>query len=424
MISRDITAWKRGERRLAAEHSVTRALAESTNLEDAAPKVLRTVGETLGCDLGVLWKVGLAPGVLRCVAVWHPPGIAATEFEQHSGRIAFARGEGLPGQAWDSGQPAWVAEAPFPRSVAARRNGPCGALAFPVRSDGNVLGVIEFFSPEFQQVPEAVLAMMASIGVQVGQFIERRQAEMALHAREGEFRLAREIQQRLLPKAPPILPGFAIAGTCHPAQETGGDYYDFIPMSDGHQGIVVGDASGHGIGAALLIAETGAYLRGLALTHTDPGTILRLLNKRLAEDISTDHFVTLLFACLCPSTRSLVYSSAGHWPGYVLDAQGKVKLALDSTSLPLGVDSSGDFSNGPALTLDPGELVFLLSDGIVEAPSGAGALFGIDRVHDVVRVHRHEPPGEIIAALFHQVREWSPGVQEDDMTAIVIEVGG
>lgn len=90
MISRDITAWKRGERRLAAEHSVTRALAESTNLEDAAPKVLRTVGETLGCDLGVLWKVGLAPGVLRCVAVWHPPGIAATEFEQHSGRIAFA----------------------------------------------------------------------------------------------------------------------------------------------------------------------------------------------------------------------------------------------------------------------------------------------------------------------------------------------
>ena len=202
MIARDITVRKRGERRLAAEHAVTRALAESANLEDAAPKVLQTVGETLGCDLGVLWEVGLAPEVLRCVAVWHPPGIEVTEFEQHSRRIAFARGEGLPGRAWDSGQPAWVPEAPFPRSVAAQRNGPCGALAFPLRSNGNVLGVIEFFSPELRQPQEAVLAMMASIGTQVGQFIERRRAEMALHARAREFRTRARDSARTAPPGP------------------------------------------------------------------------------------------------------------------------------------------------------------------------------------------------------------------------------
>src|SRR5262249_33182977 len=184
--------------------------------------------------------------------------------------------------------------------------------------------------------------------------------------------------------APPALAGFEIAGACQPAQETGGDYYDFIPMSDGHWGMAIGDASGHGIGAALLIAETRAYLRALALTQTDPGAVLRLLNNRLAEDISTDHFVTLLFARLHPPTRSLVYSTAGHWPGYVLDAQGEVKLVLHSTSLPLGVDPAGDFANGPALTLDPGDLVFLISDGIVEAPSGAGALFSIGRALEVV----------------------------------------
>src|SRR5262245_12181009 len=122
VIARDITARKRGERRLAAEHAVTRALAESASLEEAALKVLQTIGETLGCDLGVFWEVGVALEVLRCVALWHPPGLEVTEFEQHSRRIAFARGEGLPGRAWDSGQPAWAAEAPFPRSVAAQGN--------------------------------------------------------------------------------------------------------------------------------------------------------------------------------------------------------------------------------------------------------------------------------------------------------------
>jgi PAS domain S-box-containing protein len=424
VIARDITARKRAERWLAAEHAVTRALADADNLEGAVPKVLQTVGEALGCELGVLWEVGPAPGVLRCVAVWHTPGLEVTEFEQHSRRLALARGEGLPGRAWDSGQPAWVPEAPFPRSVAAQRRGPCGALAVPLRGDGDVLGVLEFFGPEFRHPPDAVLGMMASIGTQVGQFIERRRAEVQWHARAREFRLAREIQQGLLPQTPPALAGFAVAAACLPAQETGGDYFDFIPMGDGHLGIAVGDASGHGIGAALLIAATRAYVRALALSHSDPGTVLSLLNARLAEDISSHHFVTLFFARLCPRTRTLLYSSAGHWPGYVLDAQGGVKLVLHSTSLPLGLDPGGDMANGPAVPLDPGDLVFLFSDGIVEAPSEAGPLFGLGRALEAVRAHRHAPPGDIIAALWHQVREWSPRAQVDDMTAIVIKVGG
>jgi PAS domain S-box-containing protein len=424
VIGRDITARKRAERRLTAEHAVTRALADSHNLEDAVPQFLQTIGETLACDLGLLWEVGPAPEVLRCVAVWHTPGIDVTEFEQHSRRLTFARGEGLPGRAWDSGQPAWVPEAPFPRSVAAQRTGPCGALAVPLRSDGNFLAVLEYFSPEFRQPQDAVLDMMASIGIQIGQFIERRRAEVLWHARAQEFRLAREIQQGLLPQTPPTLAGYAIAGASHPTQETGGDYFDFIHMSDGHLGICVGDASGHGIAAALLIAATRAYVRALALTHSDPGTILSLLDTRLAEDTSSRHFVTLLFARLCPRTRSLVYSNAGHWPGYVFDAQGEVKMVLQSTSFPLGVDPSGKLSNGPALTLDPGDLVFLLSDGIVEATSRAGSLFGVGRALEVVRAHRYEPPDEIIAALLDQVCEWSESVQLDDMTAIVIKVGG
>src|SRR5262249_54366206 len=227
-----------------------------------------------------------------------------------------------------------------------------------------------------------------------------------------------------LPKPSPVLPGLEIPGASHPALETGGDYFDFIPMSDGHWGIAIGDASGHGIGAALLVVETRAYLRAFALTHTDPGQVLGSVNQRLADDITADHFVTLFLGRLNPRTRSLVYSSAGHMPGYVLDGRGEVKLVLQSTGLPLGVDPTGAFPNSPTVRLEPGDLLFLLSDGIVEAPAGDGPLLGIGRTLEVVRAHRHEPPGEIIAALMHQVREWSGSAQADDMTAIVIKVGG
>src|SRR5262249_25409153 len=145
---------------------------------------------------------------------------------------------------------------------------------------------------------------------------------------------------------------------------------------------------------------------------------------RLVEDITADHFVTLFLGRLHPLTRTLVYSNAGHWPAYVLNGRGEVKLILQSTGLPLGVDPTGDFPNSPAVHLEPGDLLLLLSDGIVEAPARDGPLFGIERTLEVVRAHRHEPPREIIAALLREVRESSRSAQSDDMTAIVIKVEG
>jgi PAS domain S-box-containing protein len=424
VIAHDITRRKLNARRLAAVHAVTSALACSASLGEAAVPVLQTVGNTLRCDLGVLWEVDAAADVLRCAGVWHLPGIESTAFERFSRQIAFARGEGLPGRAWSTGEPAWVADAPFPRSVAGHRDGPCGALALPLRSNGDVLGVLEFFGPDFRQPDRELVPLLTGLGSQIAQFIERRHAERVVHARASEFSLARTIQQGLLPKAPPALPGLEIAGVSHAAQETGGDYFDFIPMSDGHWGIVIGDASGHGIGAALLVAQTRAYLRAFALTNTDPGQVLDSVNQRLVEDITADHFVTLFLGRLHPLTRTLVYSNAGHLPAYILDGHGAVKQVLHSTGFPLGLVPSGDFPNSPVVRLEPGDLLFLLSDGIVEAPAGDGPLFGIGRTLELVRAHRHEPPGEILAALLHEVREWSGSVQTDDMTAIVIKVGG
>jgi serine phosphatase RsbU (regulator of sigma subunit) len=339
----------------------------------------------------------------------------------------FSRGIGLPGRIWAGGSAAWISDVSqdsnFPRTFFAIQEGLHGAVGFPICDGDEFHGVVEFFSREVRQPDEAVLTMMAEIGRQISQFIERRRLEKLLHEQERELELARTIQQGLLPLTPPELPGLEISGASRPARIVGGDHFDFLLLPDSRLAVSIADASGHGIAAALLMAETCAYIRALALTHADVERILTLANRRLVADTSSDYFVTLLLARFDPRTRSLVYSNAGHNPGYVLDGEGNIKAVLESTGIPLGIAPDMDFPSSAAITLAPGDLVFVYSDGVVESISTKGVQFGVERALEAVRVHRHEPPRQIIEALFHAVSEFSGAVQTDDKTAVVIKIG-
>ncbi len=253
---------------------------------------------------------------------------------------------------------------------------------------------------------------------------ERKRTEEALRASAEEFRVARHIQQALYPQEAPTLPGCDIAGASLPANATGGDYFDYFPMRDGGVGIVVGDASGHGVGPALLSASTRAYLRALALTHSDVGAILTSANHILSGDIVDGHFVTVFLGRLDSADRVFRYASAGHLPGLVLDAAGALKTCLHSTAYPLGVDPWANVPAGPMTTLETGDLVVLLTDGITEAHSAEEAQFHLDRALEVVRAHRAQPARQIIDALCQAVREHcQPRPPHDDLTAVVIKVG-
>src|SRR5262249_41296724 len=153
------------------------------------------------------------------------------------------------------------------------------------------------------------------------------------------LRMARQIQQKLFPASAPALAGLDLCGASSCAEATGGDYFDYLLLPDGSVGIVIGDVSGHGFGPALLMASTRAYLPGLAQRHTDVGEILTLANRALADDIGEDWFVTLLLARLDPGARTLLYASAGHPAGYVLDPAGNVRTLLPSNGLPLGIET-------------------------------------------------------------------------------------
>ena len=252
--------------------------------------------------------------------------------------------------------------------------------------------------------------------------VRREQAERDLFAREAEVLAAREIQQRLFPASAPLVAGFDLAGASFPADETGGDYYDFVAMPGGPLALVVGDVSGHGLAAALLMSETRAYLRALMLFREDVADILDMVNRALSSDTGDVAFVTLLLARLDPQARTLVYASAGHPPGYVLDDAGNVKQELWSTGLPLGVDPESAFTAANPISLESGDLVFLLTDGVVEAASNDKTLFGPNRALEVVRRNRARPARQIIESLYIAIREFQPMARDDDVTALIVKV--
>lgn len=252
----------------------------------------------------------------------------------------------------------------------------------------------------------------------------RRTAERALRAAEKEFGLAREIQQRLFPARAPQVPGFDIAGATYPAVQAGGDHYDFLPMPDGDLGLVVSDVSGHGMGPALIMAETRAYLRIVAYNRRDAGMVLTRANQVLAEDLESGaRFVTSLLVRLISGERKLAFANAGHTAGYVLAPTGEIRLQLPRRGPPLGLAADSDYSESEPVALAPGELVLLLTDGIEEAESPTGELFGAARFLEVVRAHREASAAGIVGAVRAALDAFGGGApQQDDITLIVAKV--
>ncbi len=249
----------------------------------------------------------------------------------------------------------------------------------------------------------------------------RMQAE--LDATEQELVIARQIQESLFPPSPPVVPGYNIAGASFPAKHVGGDYYDFLDLADGCLGIAIGDASGHGIGAALLSAHTRATLRSLAINHLSVSEIVTLANRILTVDARRGHFMTLLMSRLSPRTGWFVYASAGHDPGFLLDGTGRVKSRLDSTGIPLGIVASWEYPESVGFTLHPGDIVLLMTDGVREAGAGVSELFGLERALELVAEHRAEPAAGIVQSLADAVHKyWGPHDPADDLTVVVVKM--
>lgn len=184
-IIRESTLRVQAERRLNAQHAVTRVLADSTTVHEASSKILRILCETLSWDFGAIWLIDQQSDVLRCVEAWYVPLLQLEGFNAITRRATFQMNVGLPGRVWASGEPAWIAniahDSNFPRVSAAVRENLHAAFAFPIMSGDEIRGVVEFFSHEIQQPDDDLLHMAGSIGSQIGQFIMRKEAEERIH---------------------------------------------------------------------------------------------------------------------------------------------------------------------------------------------------------------------------------------------------
>ncbi|MEK7750453.1 MAG: PP2C family protein-serine/threonine phosphatase, partial [Acidobacteriota bacterium] len=201
-------------------------------------------------------------------------------------------------------------------------------------------------------------------------------------------------------------------------------YIDFIPQPNGCLCIAIGDVSGHGFGAALVMAETRAYLRAYASMDSDAGVLLGHVNRALSADLDGGKYVTLLLVRLDPRKRSLQYAGAGHIPGYLLGAAGEVRHLVESAGSPLGLFPDQQYCSGPEVPVEDGETLVLLTDGITETRSVSGHEFGAARVLEYLKCHPRTGASELIQSIHQAARAFAGGQdQADDASLIVARVG-
>ncbi|HWQ14290.1 MAG TPA: PP2C family protein-serine/threonine phosphatase [Roseiflexaceae bacterium] len=245
---------------------------------------------------------------------------------------------------------------------------------------------------------------------QVSQEELRRQAEI-----ERELLLARDIQQGLLLEAVPRLAGWEISAVSLPARDLGGDLYDFLPLGDGWQGIMIGDVSGKGLPAALRMAVARTVFRHEARRGHAPGHTLAAVNRGVISEIPQG-MITMLYAMLDTRAGVLRLANAGH--NYPVVINGRV-CELELTGLPLGVDGDSDYEE-VSTVLGPGDTVLLYTDGVVEATNHAEEYFGFERLARLLSERPNMKPRALMQALLHELRTWSASGQADDITVVVL----
>jgi serine phosphatase RsbU (regulator of sigma subunit) len=244
------------------------------------------------------------------------------------------------------------------------------------------------------------------------------QLSLMRQSTEQELRLARSIQRASLPEEVPTLEGWQISPFYRPAREVGGDFYDFFELPDGRLGIVVGDATGKGVPAALVMASTRSMLRAVAqASNYSPGEVLRRVNDPLVTDIPPNMFVTCFYCILDPKSASLSYANAGHDLPYV--RRGGDCEELMARGMPLGLMPGMNYEE-KEIALDAGEVAFFYTDGLLEAHAPDGEMFGFPRLRALIAEHGEERSlGDfLLEELYSFVGEgWE---QEDDITLLTL----
>jgi serine phosphatase RsbU (regulator of sigma subunit) len=250
---------------------------------------------------------------------------------------------------------------------------------------------------------------------------EARQELMQTELLQRDLEIARDLQFKLFPAAPLVGSNLAIASRCEPAQETSGDFYDFIELRPNELGIVVADVTGHSLPAAMMMTMTRSILRNEARRATSPAEVLRQTNQTLLSDASVDKMVTAFYGVLNTQSMALNFSNAGH-PFPILKRNGQIR-ELDIPGLPLRSFSDAHYEQRQ-MQLHPGDQLVLISDGVVEAMNVQREMFGFERFAETIRTADTRRPQHLLQLILEAVTSFQAGAeQEDDIAVVVIQTG-
>jgi sigma-B regulation protein RsbU (phosphoserine phosphatase) len=308
--------------------------------------------------------------------------------------------------------------------VSGRIAGPVAALRAQVArvAEGDIDAKVSDpgTTDEVGDLARAFNGMTAELRMHIDRIAQESAARQKI---ERDLDLAREIQRGLLPTELPKLPGYAVAGWNQPAEQCGGDYFDWMTLPDGKTIFVLADVTGHGIGPALIVSVCRAYLRAASQADAVPlAQVMQRVNDFLAHDIPETHFVTAVVAVIAPSDHSMILTSAGHGPILLYHAATGVVDVMGADYLPFAVMAGVDFPEPRAFALGPGDTLLLTTDGFFEWMNAAGERYGVERLRAFLADNHSLEPEALIRRLHEEVLAHASGTsQDDDLTAVVVK---
>src|SRR5216684_1701545 len=381
------------------------------DLDQLIDRIVNDVAHSFGCLEANVYLHDEVRGEMELA------GVHGCCLHQKGHRLKVGK-EGMVGYVAATGQMRYAPDVRRDQYYIACEESTLSEVAIPLQVEGRLVGVFTASHRELDAFPSEQLRLLQALCSHVAVAVhnarrfqqERQQREkMSVEANE-----ARVIQEALLPKSTPSIPGFGVSGLSIPAGAVGGDWYDFISFDDGCWGLVLADVAGKGTAAALLMSATRGMLRSLAQTCSGPGEVLTRLNRLLVEDFPCGRFVTMLLAVLNSSTRTFTFSSAGHLRPLLVDGQG-ARFLDSERGMPLGL-GTGEFSESQVQLSEGSRLVFY-SDGITEATDGSDEEYGAERMRD--HVLQPEASADSILA---DVRSFANGEGlHDDATVIFVK---
>jgi phosphoserine phosphatase RsbU/P len=343
--------------------------------------------------------------------------------------VRMLKTEQAPARIYFDDPQSWVHGAPEPEQEALQELN--AQLLLPVSLDSRLLGLISL-GPKKSEAPysRADLQLLSAVASQTGLALENAELtesirrEVAERERVNrELEIAREVQQRLFPQNLPEVRGLEFAGYCRPALGVGGDYYDFVRLEDGSLGIAIGDVSGKGIAAALMMASLQASLRGQTLTPSlTLAQMVQHINRLVYEASAENRYATFFYAQYDPSTRILRYVNAGHNPPMLWRGMSGEVVRLEEGGMVVGLFRDFPYHEA-SLELQPSDIFVAFTDGISEAMNNADEEFDEERLIDAVKTCKSRCAADMITSILERVDAVTAGApQHDDMTLVVVRV--